>query len=93
MRWRPATFQNPTDFSANNIRKIPFIGEFGAMGWEVIDTAFVDKTGLGLPSEPALTIEQFIAWGRAVIEKHPGVGFGAHDEGQFQIYVSAYVLL
>jgi hypothetical protein len=51
---------------------------------------FVDKTGLGHEWEPALTVEQFKRQLREYVGEHPGHGFAITEEGEFQVYVSAF---
>jgi hypothetical protein len=68
----------------------PNIGSYKPAGWRKVADWFVDKTGWGAEDEPALTLNQFRAAVREWVEKHPGDGFAITEEGQFQIYVSAF---
>lgn len=58
-------------------------------GWEEADTFFVDKTGVGRSSEPALTIEQFRTLLYDYIADHPDHAYAITEEGPFQVVVSA----
>ena len=70
---------------------IPNLGSLEPKGWEKTDAEwFVDKTGLGHAWEPALTVEQFKKELRAYVAANPGCGFAITEEGQFQLYVSAF---
>lgn len=72
---------------------IPFpnLGYLQPDGWETTDqTWFVDKTGHGHDWEPALTVEQFKRQVRAYLMENPGHGFGITEEGQCQVYVTAF---
>ncbi|NQU24007.1 MAG: hypothetical protein HQ567_22215 [Candidatus Nealsonbacteria bacterium] len=61
-------------------------------GWEKTETRwFVDKTGHGSGSEPALTCEQFKRELRRYVAKNPSHGFGIVEEGEFQAVVSAFI--
>jgi hypothetical protein len=69
----------------------PNLGPYEPAGWEQTETSwFVDKTGVGYPSEPALTVAQFKNELRRYIAENPGHGFAITEEGPFQLYVSAF---
>ena len=53
-------------------------------GWTLTCKVFVDSSGYGLPGEPALTKDEFIA----SVKK--GLGYAVTDIGQFQVYVGVY---
>ena len=57
--------------------------------WEFYERFFVEKTGLGRSSEPAMTVEEFRSRVRDHIMDHPGHGFAIIEEGQFQVIVAA----
>lgn len=63
----------------------PNIGDHHPKGWKHVETHFVDKSGWGSPSEPALTPEQFLA------KLVPGRGYAIIEEGQFQVYVGEFI--
>jgi hypothetical protein len=72
------------------LRLIPNIGYYEPPSWEEVDHVQVDKTGLD-KSGPALTSEQAVAWARKLIEEGKATGFAWIEEGQFQIYLGAFV--
>lgn len=63
---------------------IPNFGDYRPKGWKLIDTHFVDKSGVGREGEPALTLERFFK--RLV----PGHGYAMVEEGQFQCHVGEF---
>jgi hypothetical protein len=72
---------------------IPFpnLGSLEPDGWERTDALwFVDKTGYGHDGEAALTVEQFKRELRHYVHENPGHGFAITEEGEFQVYVSAF---
>jgi len=69
----------------------PNIGYLEPDGWEQTETNwFVDKSGLGLDSEAALSVRQFKTVLTDYIADHPGDGFAIVEEGQFQVIVAAF---
>ena len=52
--------------------------------WELVDTLFVDKTGVGKVGEPALTIEELKS------RLKVGMAYAIIDEGQFQLHLGEY---
>ncbi len=61
--------------------------------WEEVpdqDRWFIDSSGFGSESEPALTIPTFRRELAAYVREHPDHGFGLDGVGQFQVYVRAY---
>lgn len=64
--------------------KCPNFGYYRPNGWEVVNEYFVDSSGLGSESEPALTVGQFLA------KVRKGYGYAITEEGQFQIYISEF---
>ena len=76
-RWPPFPFPN--------------IGYHEPAGWERTDTDwFVDKTGVGLDWEPALSVRQFKRALSAHIDENPDDGFAIVEEGPFQVVVAAF---
>jgi len=70
---------------------IPNLAYHEPPGWEqTSQTWFVDKSGVGRPDEPALTIDQFKRELRKYVARHPGHGFGIVEEGEFQVYVASF---
>ena len=69
----------------------PSLGHYTPDGWERTENSwFVDKTGHGRASEPALTVDNFKRQLRAYIANNPGHGFAITEEGPFQVIVSAF---
>jgi hypothetical protein len=58
-------------------------------GWEVAETFFVDATGHGRRSEPALTIDEFRSQIHSHITGHPEHGYAIIEEVPFQVIVAA----
>jgi hypothetical protein len=50
----------------------------------------VDKTGWGAPWEPALTWDGLKRQLQAYVAENPGHGFAITEEGQFQLYITAF---
>ena len=73
---------------------IPNLGDHRPAGWDIVgdydDWLFVDKSGMGAPDEPALTISQFLDRMEQLVAEHPDWGYGIVEEGQFQLYVAAF---
>ncbi len=70
---------------------LPNLGYLEPEGWKKADSWFVDKTGHGYESEPALTFSQFKRRLRQYISQHRGFGFAITEEGEFQIIVSSFM--
>lgn len=69
----------------------PNLGYLIPKGWEKTDDSwFVDKTGWGRDDEHALSVEQFKRVLRSYIAEHPEHGLAITEEGEFQLYVSAF---
>lgn len=69
----------------------PNIGPLKLRGWRRTgQTWFVDKTGEGLESEPALTWERFRQRLSTYLYCHPGHAFAVTEEGEFQVVVAAF---
>lgn len=67
------------------VRSSPFIGNYKPIGWKQIDVHFVDNSGFGSPSEPALTFEQFVS------KVKKGHGYAIIETGQFQVHIAEFV--
>jgi len=67
-----------------NVRLAPYIGDYTPIGWELVETYFVDNSGMGGQNEPALTLKQFL---QEVKQNH---GYGIISVGQFQIYIGEF---
>jgi len=70
-----------------HLRHIPNFGDYRPKGWELVGSAFVDKSGWGGDNEPALSFAQFVTWIKA---QGPGFGYALIEEGQFQVYVGKF---
>lgn len=69
----------------------PFLGTYVPEGWELVDTHFVDSSGLGAENEAALTGRQFAEVISEAIENNDvTVGWGVIDAGQFQVHVGEF---
>lgn len=60
-------------------------------GYTHVRTLFCDSSGLGSPTEPALTKEQLVAVVSDMLDKNPVMHTAITDVGQFQIYLSFYI--
>lgn len=58
---------------------------------EHVACLFVDKSGFGIPSEPALTLDQFVKAVSELIEEHKtDLHLAITSEGMFQIYIDVW---
>ena len=89
----PYIFDDPEDV-LNHDNKMPFPVITDLLlddNWQETDNEwFVDSSGCGSHSEPALTIPRFRRILYQYIQAHPDHGFGLSGVGQFQVYVRAY---
>lgn len=89
--WHPEAFADINLRYMQEHSVIPFLGDYVPKGWEKTDVEwFVDMSGFGSPSEPALTIERFVECLKEHFATHPTAGYALTEQGQFQGYVSAY---
>jgi hypothetical protein len=58
-------------------------------GWEVAETFFVDTTGHGRASEPALTIDEFRLQIHRHITDHAEHAYAIIENGPFQVIIAA----
>jgi hypothetical protein len=72
------------DRLAHHLRGIPNIGSYRPKGWTLVGTHFVDKTGSGHRTEPALTFVQFLGAVQA------GMGYAIIEEGLFQVVIGEF---
>jgi len=63
---------------------IPNLGDYRPKGWNLIDTLFVDSSGMGLPGEGAMTADEFLKRVRL------GYGYAIVETGQFQVCVGEF---
>ena len=69
----------------------PNIGSLEPRGWRRTGPSwFVDKTGYGLDSEPALTWTQFRRHLAGYLLRNPSHGFAVTEEGDFQVVIEAF---
>jgi hypothetical protein len=70
------------------LRRAPFLGSsYTPKGWVLVQELFVDSTGFGYDTEPALSHRQLV---EKVRELGPGKGYGITEAGQFQVYLGVY---
>lgn len=68
----------------------PNLGGYLPPGWERTEAQwFVDTTGYGRESEPALTWRRFKDLIAAYVAEHPDHGYAVVEEGQFQVMIAA----
>lgn len=88
---RPYIVFNADEVKTWKVFPFPFLGSYVPKGWRLIEKLFVDKTGWGYESEPAMT---HAALRKRLIEncdKKKTYGYALVEEGQFQVYVGVYV--
>lgn len=93
---RQARLRNskPTIVEPNgNVSGVPFLGDacddLDAIA-ERVDTLFVDLSGFGSPSEPALTQGQFIGRLHELADDHGILMVALEEQGQFQGHVGVW---
>jgi len=86
-----------TPFDEDEVREygqkpIPFpnLGTYRPAGWKMVDRYFVDKTGYGYESEPALTLRAFRTKLLDSIKTGKDYGYGIVEEGPCQLYVGVF---
>lgn len=71
-----------------NVFKCPFMGQHTPKGFKCTDNRYyVDSSGFGRESEPALTANQFLS------KVKQGLAYGIYEAGQFQVYIQEYRVL
>ena len=78
----PEEIESMPPFPFPNLGQIPD-------GYEETESFWVDKTGLGRSSEPALTVEQFRSLLYDHVTENPDDCYAITEEGQFQLVISA----
>jgi len=73
------------DMPFDKFSAFPYLGTYIPKGWKKITDHFVDSSGFGSDSEPAMSIKQFQS--KLVV----GHGYAVTEAGQFQVYVGEYV--
>lgn len=84
MRKTPYLFKSKEDITTESIRKIPLLNTKDINGFEFIKSYFVDSSGFGSETEPAITFNSFID------KIKVGFGYGIVNVGQFQVYINEY---
>ena len=80
----PQTFED-------DIRAIPNVGTTDVDGFTELAEFFVDSSGFGASDEPALSFEQFVKRGLALIEENDeSLYWAITSAGQFQVYITAF---
>jgi len=69
---------------------IPNLGDYRPKGWELVETLFVDSSGFGRSSEPAMTQGQFFQWIADAFDEGHDYGYAVIESGQFQVYVGVF---
>ena len=75
-------------FNVNTIKdvlKLPFDWKFLEKGG-----LFVDSSGVGTDSEPALSLRQFVETVIQLVKTRDDLGFAIYSEGQFQVSIGVY---
>jgi len=82
--------------SKNNLRdvykaKLASVETMELKGYELIENMFVDSSGFGMESEPALTLNGFETRLNMLIEQNGGMVYASiTNAGQFQVYVGIF---
>jgi hypothetical protein len=63
----------------------PFIGDRNPRGYKKLKEFFVDSSGFGLESEPALTVRSFVD------KLQANRAYAITEVGQFQVYVAEFL--
>lgn len=77
----------------NGRRQFPFpnLGSYTPPKWRKVDELFVDSSGFGDESEPALTARQLNQKLLELLQKYKGpVGIAITEVGQFQLYLGVF---
>ena len=75
-------------FDINQMKKVlqlPFDWKFLEKGG-----LFVDSSGVGTDSEPALSLKQFVETVIGLVKTREDLGFAIYSEGQFQVSIGVY---
>ena len=59
-------------------------------GYELVEELFVDSSGCGLDSEPALTVSNFMTELDRLLQEHKTLTAKITNEGQFQVYIGLF---
>lgn len=76
---------------SGSFTRIRFLGNYTPKGWVRLErTFFVDSTGGGRESEPALTIEQFVKELEQLKKSQDHYAVAIREQGQFQVVIGLY---
>ena len=80
------------EFKSNGgFSSLPFLGDYLPDGWERKElTFFVDATGRGHESEPALTIPAFIKKLEGLAKSKDNYAVAIREAGQLQVVIGLY---
>ena len=89
LRPRVPTTEDRVAFAAGEFGGylFPNIGDYIPKDWDLIETYFVDNSGFGLSSEPALTQMVFA---HKLANRPAEHGYAVVETGQFQVYVGEF---
>lgn len=74
-----------------DLRGMPDLGDYVPEDWELVETHFVDSSGLGAEDEAALTFWQFVTLVRTEIAKPNEIfGWALMSAGQFQVNIGQF---
>lgn len=80
-----------TPFLDEDLRSIPNLGDYVPEDWELIESHFVDSSGVGEEGEASLTFDQFKTKVRIAMTDQDAVfGWGLIQAGQFQVYIGQF---
>ena len=66
----------------------PVLGDYIPPNYERVDSLFVDSSGLGKRTEPALTIDELCDYIELYLDENRS--YAIRDVGQFQVYVNVF---
>jgi hypothetical protein len=79
------------DFTSTFCKALPNLGNYIPAGWRKDENElFVDSSGFGSESEPALTLRSLRNKVKELKATDSSVGFALVDCGQFQVYIGVY---
>ena len=70
--------------------KLASVDTMQLRGYELIDELFVDSSGWGLDSEPALTTSRFEKRLLELVREHGSLTAKITSQGQFQVYIGLF---
>lgn len=89
-RLEPAVVAD-TPFLDEDLRSIPNLGDYVPKDWELVETLFVDSSGVGEEGEASLTFGEFMTKVRVEIANQDEIfGWAVVQAGQFQVYIGQF---